>query len=246
MEFLAHQFKQGKSYRSLNVYRSAISSTSPQIDGVSVGQHPLIVKLVKGAFHLRPPNPKYGATWPVHKVVLFLKKLGPSAKLTLKWLSWKLAILIALALACRCSELQMIEVSGIFFDEQGVKIILQGLTKTSYASKPSKQFTIELLKEEPLVCPVITLKQYLSKTRRLRDTPQKEKKLFISYVKPHKPVTTPTIDRWIMSVLTARCRYYIQSSQHKKCISISSHKSRCASRYNFANSRLALTFKVCL
>ena len=46
----------------------AISSTSPQIDGVSVGQYPLIVRLLKGAFHLRPPNPKYRAIWPVHKI----------------------------------------------------------------------------------------------------------------------------------------------------------------------------------
>ena len=99
--------------RSLNVYRSAISSTSPQIDGVSVGQHPLIVRLMKGTFHLRPPNPKYGATWPVHKVVLFLKKLGSSAKLTLKWLSWKLAILIALALACEVDiEVALLEASN--------------------------------------------------------------------------------------------------------------------------------------
>ena len=41
------------------------------------------------------------------------------------------------------------------------------------------------------------------KTRRLRDAPQKEKKLFLSYVKPYKSITTPTIGCWIVSVLTA-------------------------------------------
>lgn len=158
---------------------------------------------MKGVFHLRPPTPRYGATWPVHKVVSFLKKLGSSADLSLKWLSWKLVTLMALALACRCSELQMIEVPGVLFNEHGVKIILLGLTKTSKATNPSKQFTIDELKEEPLLCPVSTLKHYLSSTKSLRDTPPKEKKLFLSYVKPHKPVTTSTIGRWIVSVLTA-------------------------------------------
>ena len=39
--------------------------------------------------------------------------------------------------------------------------------------------------------------------QRLRDTPPKEKKLYLSYVKTHKPVTTSTIGRWIVSMLTA-------------------------------------------
>ena len=181
LEFLAHRFQQGKSYRSLNVYRSAISSTFPQINGIPVGQHPLIVRLMKGAFHLRPQSPRYAATWPVHKLVT----------------------LTALALACRCSELQTIEVPGILFNEQGVQIVLQGLTKTSNDINPFKQLTIGQLKKDPLLCPVATLKQYLLSTKRLRDTPPKEKKLFLSYVKPHKPVTTSTIGCWIVSVLTA-------------------------------------------
>ena len=86
--------------------------------------------------------------------------------------------LMALALACRCSELKLLEVPGILFNEQGVQIVLQGLTKTSNATNPSKQLTIGKLKEEPLLCPVATLKQYLSSTKRLRDTSPKKEKLF--------------------------------------------------------------------
>ena len=52
VEFLAQQFTQGKSYRSLNVYQLAISSTFPQIDWVSVGQHPLVVRHMKGVTSL--------------------------------------------------------------------------------------------------------------------------------------------------------------------------------------------------
>ena len=69
-----------------------------QVNGVSVGQHPLIVRLMKGAFHLRSPAPRYEATWPVHKVASFLMNLGSSTDLSLKWLSWKLVTLMALAL----------------------------------------------------------------------------------------------------------------------------------------------------
>ena len=41
VNFLAHLYQQGYQYRSLNTYRSAISSVHEKIDGIAVGQHPL-------------------------------------------------------------------------------------------------------------------------------------------------------------------------------------------------------------
>ena len=43
LEFLASEFNLGRAYRTLNVYRSAISITHPKIDSVRVGEHPLVV-----------------------------------------------------------------------------------------------------------------------------------------------------------------------------------------------------------
>ena len=61
---------------------------------------------MKGALHLRC----YIAS--THSCVI-LEEVGSSADLSLKWLSWKLVILMVLALVCRCLELQMIEVPGV-------------------------------------------------------------------------------------------------------------------------------------
>ena len=47
--FLTEVFNEGLAYRSLNVLRSAISSTHPKLDGFSVGQHPYVTRLLKGA-----------------------------------------------------------------------------------------------------------------------------------------------------------------------------------------------------
>ena len=55
--FLADQFHQGKQYRSLNCYRSALSSCHLPIEGFAVGQHPLVVRLLKGVFNLRVGSP---------------------------------------------------------------------------------------------------------------------------------------------------------------------------------------------
>ena len=63
LSFLTHEFEEGKQYRSLNCYCSAISSTHLPIKRVPVGQHPLVIRLLKGAFNLRPPKPRYSHTW---------------------------------------------------------------------------------------------------------------------------------------------------------------------------------------
>ena len=55
----------GYQYSSVNACRSAIASVHNKVDGLNVGQHPTIVRLVKGVFNCRPPVPKYCITWDV-------------------------------------------------------------------------------------------------------------------------------------------------------------------------------------
>ena len=47
LEFLAKAFSDGLEHRSINVLRSAISSTHSKIDSFPVGQHPQVTKLMK-------------------------------------------------------------------------------------------------------------------------------------------------------------------------------------------------------
>ena len=62
----------GYAYSSLNSYRSAISSVHEHIEGYPVGQHPQIERILKGAYNLRPPKPRYSNTWKVSTVVTWL------------------------------------------------------------------------------------------------------------------------------------------------------------------------------
>ena len=59
--FLTEPFEQGYQYSSLNAYRSSISFTHKKVDGQPFGQHPTIVKLLKGAYNNRPPLPTGGS-----------------------------------------------------------------------------------------------------------------------------------------------------------------------------------------
>ena len=58
VNFLAELFSQGYQYQSLNFYCSAISSVHEKVDGNSIGVHPAVTKLLKGAFHTRPLQPR--------------------------------------------------------------------------------------------------------------------------------------------------------------------------------------------
>ena len=62
LEFLADLFYKGFKFRTLGVYRSAISSNHETVDGFVIGKHPMMAKFMKGVFSLRPPEPKYFVT----------------------------------------------------------------------------------------------------------------------------------------------------------------------------------------
>ena len=69
IEFLLTLFNNGLSYSSINTARSALSSILPSIDGIPVGQHPLVIRFLKGVFESRPAMPRYTAVWDVNQVL---------------------------------------------------------------------------------------------------------------------------------------------------------------------------------
>ena len=66
--FLAHLFEKGYSYSSLNSYHSVSSSVHEHAKGAPVGQHPTVTRVLRGAYNIRPPRPRYQATWRVAQV----------------------------------------------------------------------------------------------------------------------------------------------------------------------------------
>jgi hypothetical protein len=142
LEFLKDQFLDGKAYRTINIYRSALSAVLPEIDSSRVGAHPLVSQLLKGIFHLRPPEPKYSHTWSVSQVLVYIKSLGSNEGLSLKLLSLKLVTLLALTASDRSSDLAKKDLRFRVYHPEGVSYlkhlnleILQSLASMHHLEK---------------------------------------------------------------------------------------------------------------
>ena len=200
VNFLAHLHREGYQYRSLNSYRSAISSVHERIDGYSVGQHPLVTRLMKGVFNDRPPLPKYTCTWNVQGVLSYISSWGGNDSLSMKQLSWKTVMLLALTRPSRSADLSQLSLCGKRYKPDGVSFLPSGLAKQSRQGKPITEFFFPSFPHDSGLCPVQTLKVYEDRTAPYRGG---EQKLFLALIKPYRAVTSSTKARWLKSLLEA-------------------------------------------
>ena len=103
LNYLWHLHDRKLSYSTINLHRSAISETLAPVDGLPVGQLPLVKRLMKGIFTKRPLPRKIPAVWNPSKVLdLFQSWPLP---LSLAQLLRKTAFLVTIITARRHSEL---------------------------------------------------------------------------------------------------------------------------------------------
>uniref|UniRef100_A0A1X7TH61 Core-binding (CB) domain-containing protein n=1 Tax=Amphimedon queenslandica TaxID=400682 RepID=A0A1X7TH61_AMPQE len=186
VNFLAHLYKEGYQYRSLNAYRSAIASMHTPIEGVSIGQHPLVSRLLKGAFQSRPPLPRYQGTWDVSVVLHHIGEHQLDGSITLKQLSLRIVMLLALTRPSRSADISKLNLRGYRNTPEGAAFTLTALAKQSRPGRSIKDFFFLRFTENERLCPVKSLTLYIERTKELRGN---NDQLFISFIKPHHLVT---------------------------------------------------------
>lgn len=77
------------------------------------------------------------------------------------------------------------------------------LTKSGRQGRPFQSITFSKYTESSKldVHVILCLKAYIEKTRILRTTKVQKRKLFIACVRPHKPVVSCTLSRWLKVVM---------------------------------------------
>ncbi|CAN7982324.1 unnamed protein product, partial [Ixodes hexagonus] len=139
-----------------------------------LGQHPAVSRLLKGIFNTNPPQPRYSVTWRVDTVTTFLSSLGPNDDLSLRQLTYKLVMLLALTSAGRAADLCMLSTSSI-------------------RKLPSGWET------DSLLCPVQALECYLTRTASLRNSATA---VLLTTQKPFHPASRDTVANWIRRTLS--------------------------------------------
>lgn len=92
----------------------------------------------------------------------------------------------------------LLSLDGMTVNTTSCQFQLLDHTKTSKPSQKCKPLVINEYTPDPTFYPLSTLKEYIQKTKPLRNS---EKQLFISFVQPHKAVSRDTISRWTKDVL---------------------------------------------
>lgn len=195
------EFNRYKSYNTLNVYRSAISPTLHLIQGVKIGEHPIVSRCLNCVHICKPPTPRYNSTWNVSMVTAYLASQTPLNELSLKNLTLKTAMLCSLVCAQREQTLCLLDLSNKMALQNALKFTITDRHKTARPGKTLEVY-IPSLPSNVNLCPVSTLQEYLNRTEPLRHIKgHYSSKVFISYTKPHKEITTSTLARWIKVVL---------------------------------------------
>ena len=193
LKFLQTMIDQNYSFSAINSAKAAVSL----VIHVSEEHKPLLKLFMKGAFNKNPPKPKYKCIWDVSIVLNFLKAMADNASLSLRQISLKLTMLITLTTGQRVQTIASLSLQSLFFNTAGISIVLEGLLKTTTPQNRNTQLNLMLYPDQDL-CVVKCLECYLARTEGCRQSD----KLLVSYVAPHKAVSSETISRWLKNMLS--------------------------------------------
>ena len=200
LEFLQTLKDSGKGYSVINTARSAISNILTLPFGMVFGTHKDVTTFMKGVWNDSPPVPRYTSTWDPDVVLTLLKGWTPASKLSIDKLSKKLVMLILLATGQRPQIISALSVDNMQLSSNSYKFIVSNLDlkqgRKGYKPEP---ICIKKFPCDKRLCPYHYLTVYLERTLETRG---KHKKVILTIKKPHTPVTTNTVSRWVKSVLS--------------------------------------------
>jgi len=136
-------------------------------------------------------------------VLHYIKDLGGNNALSLRQLTLKTTMILALTRPSRSMDLSKLDIRMRSFTNGGMVFKPTHLSKHSRASKPVEDFFYPSFSQDTYLCPVETLESYETRTLEFRkmdsDSPQTH--LFLSWIGNHDPLTSSTIARWLCTCL---------------------------------------------
>ena len=71
-------FERGLAYRTISAAKSVLSGVLHVPGVTAISEHPLVIPLLKGIFHVCPSQPRYELIWDTDLDLSYLKNLSSS------------------------------------------------------------------------------------------------------------------------------------------------------------------------
>ena len=200
LDFLLLLFRANNySYSTMNTLRSALS-TIIRIDDKPVGQHPLVVRFMKACYNERPALPKNKITWDTDKMLVYLKSLSPSKKLSLESLTKKVTMLLLLLSGQRGQSIHLLDIRNMTLTKSSVTFRIGDPLKQTRPGKHIGEIAVKAYAPDRRLCLITALSSYIDLTKNLRGN---ETRLLLTHRKPYKGASIDTIRRWVRQTLLA-------------------------------------------
>ena len=197
--YLTSMYDRSLQYTTIAAAKSVLSGMLHIPGVISISSHPLIIRLMKGIFQVRPPKPRYEFIWDTELVLNFLKNLNPS-EITQKLLTLKTVTLLTLLSRQRVSTIYQFQLSQMQHTPTIVIFNIQGLMKHSRPTKRDLPITYHAFPHDVALCPEATLDSYINARDKLVNAALHDE-LLLCYRKPHRPATNDTLARWVKITL---------------------------------------------
>ena len=202
LDFLTDYFHTGVGYSAVATARSALAGVV-HIPGVpDLAKHPLVKRLLKAVFNLRPPKPRYAYIWDAQIIVDYLRSLDNS-NISFKMLSLKLTTLLTLLSGQRVSTLENVSRSLLQITPNKAIFQLSEKLKQSRPHITIKPFIFHAYTHDTNLCPIATIGHYLSARAQVLHQNQQpdHEKFFIFHRKPNQPASVDTLARWVKETM---------------------------------------------
>ena len=136
-----------------------MSSIIKPVCNVPFGKSPLVCRLLKGVFNIRPALPRYVATWDVTKVFTFIKSKPTLTNCGLKTLSHRLAIFLCLITGQRDQTIKCLNLDYIKISSDKVVLFVPETLKTTRPGHHLPPIELKTLRDSEL-CVIAHLKKY--------------------------------------------------------------------------------------
>ena len=201
LDFLSKLYDDNASYSTINTAKSALSSFLYLDKDIPFGQLPLVKRFMKGVFEQRPSFPRHKTIWDLKPVFDYFRSQPEAANLTLKDLSMKTTFLLCLLSGQRCQTIKSLDIDHMNVLPDRYIFHINSKVKQTRPGKHVQPLEFIAYPNEEKLYVVRHLNEYIRKTSVFRKDGMKQ--LLLGFNKPHNPVSTDTISRWVKQHLSS-------------------------------------------